>query len=56
MDGDDRLRSVDVAIRFGRPQFPRLQSDATETLGSDKADAHVRERAAEELVRLEALR
>lgn len=54
--GDECLRGVDVHFRFGKPEFPRLQSDTTETLGSDAADAHARERAAEELVRLEAAR
>ena len=53
-NGAERLRGVDVAIRFGVPQFPRLHSDTTESLGSDEADARVRERAGEELVRLEA--
>jgi len=56
VEGDERLRSVDVHVRFGRPQFPELCSEATESLGSDQADSAVRERAGEELVRLAAVR
>jgi hypothetical protein len=55
--GWERLVSVDV--RTGTSwhtavRFPHLRSDTGESLGSDDLDAQVRERAAEELVRLEA--
>lgn len=36
-------------------RFPTLHSNATETLGDHELDQAVRERAAEELVRLEAV-
>jgi len=55
--GWERLVSVDVrdgTSWYTAVRFPHPQSDAGESLGSDDLDAQVRERAAEELVRLEA--
>jgi hypothetical protein len=45
-------RAVVVRVENGRLLFPTLESDSTETLGSDAADAEVRLRSSEELVRL----
>lgn len=56
-DGWERPVSVEVrtgASWFTAVRFPNLTSEAGESLGSDDLDAQVRERAAEELVRLEA--
>jgi hypothetical protein len=55
VDEDGWVRGVTVTVSpFGRPCFPSITSDTTASLGSDEADAWVRERAGEELVRLEA--
>jgi hypothetical protein len=58
IDGE-RNRAVVVRVASGRSwrravQFPTVGSDATESTGDDELDALIRERAAEELVRLEA--
>jgi hypothetical protein len=52
-------RLVSVEVRTGASwvsavRFPNLACEAGETLGSDEFDEQVRERASEELVRLEA--
>ena len=55
--GWERVVSVEVRTGqswFSAVRFPSLASEAGESLGSDDLDAQVRERASEELVRLEA--
>jgi hypothetical protein len=57
-DGE-RVRPVLVRVASGQSwhravRFPTIGSDATESTGDAKLDALIRERAAEELVRLDA--
>ena len=55
--GWERLVAVEIrtgASWFTAVRFPNLTSEAGETLGSDDLDDQIRERASEELARLEA--
>ena len=57
--GDGVCRAVRVDVRTGRDwyaavQFPNLSNENGESLGDDELDRRVRERAGEELVRLES--
>ena len=57
--GDGVCRAVRVDVRTGRDwyaavQFPNLSNANGESLGDDELDRQVRERAGEELVRLES--
>jgi hypothetical protein len=56
-EGWERL--VNVAVHTGQSwhsavRFPHIRTDTGQSLGTDELDAQVRERAAEELIRLEA--
>ena len=57
--GDGVCRAVRVDVQAGRDwyaavQFPNLSNASGESLGDDELDRQVRERAGEELVRLDA--
>ena len=55
---DGRVERTVAVIRDsrGRIEFPHLASDAGESLGSEVADAHARQRARDEFVRLDGPR
>jgi hypothetical protein len=56
-DGNERLVRVEVGAGtdwLRAVRFPNLNTDAGATLGDETLDREVRERASEELVRLEA--